>query len=567
MNTPAPRKAGRTLLVAVAAALVVSLALSYGAYQLASYSWDQVVSYQSPYDDAPAASLRVPADGAAHQRVVLVLIDGLTAEAASGMDAMTELAGRGATVDITVPQPSLSYPTWTTIMSGAPQQISGVTTNWYEGRVGVDTLLDVAIDAGRRTLVAGPSDVDALFDGSRADASAFAEWPELVHDASTYETGGIVDDAIALDEDRAAEFAFVVFPDVDNAGHAHGAASDEYAAVVDRVDADLGRLVEALDDGETVFCVLPDHGHIASGGHGGWESPVIHTLGVLAGPGVAEGRVSADLEDIAPTVAVLAGLPTPAHARGTAILDALAAPGSAAVAADERHATAFAAHYVDVVSGEDVAPGTLDEARAAMAEADDARLAEERAGRLWMLLGAVALLIAVAGATYLLSWRALAAVASGVLTYALVYNALFFLVHGYRWSLSAFNDESMIQAFFNGRMAEAVLAGTLGCLVAAFVYPALRSRPRGVREGYGREWVALGVATALGIQATLAVQIGWFLYRWGADVVWHLPDFRAGFKYDLDLIQLPALGAVAIIGPLVSYLVGRFHPALGKPAS
>ena len=38
-------------------------------------------------------------------------------------------------MDLTLlaPQPSLSFPDWTTLLSGAPPYISGVTTNWFEG--------------------------------------------------------------------------------------------------------------------------------------------------------------------------------------------------------------------------------------------------------------------------------------------------------------------------------------------------------------------------------------------------------------------------------------------------
>jgi hypothetical protein len=50
------------------------------------------------------------------------------------------------------------------------------------------------------------------------------------------------------------------------------------------------------------------------------------------------------------------------------------------------------------------------------------------------------------------------------------------------------------------------------------------------------------------------------MYQWGAEVVWRLPDLRWGFKYDLDLIQITALGAAALLSPLVSFLVGRYHP-------
>ena len=331
--TPAPRTLGRAILrwVVPALALATSITLSYGAYTLASYSWDQVVSYESPYTSMSGAdfsgvrpSLTEPIPGAESRRVVMVLIDGLRDDASRTMASVSALRARGADVRLTVPQPSLSYPTWTTIMTGAPQQISGVTTNWFEGPVSVETLLDVAAASGRTVAVAGPQDLDDMFRASEvATASALEEWSE-----DEYRSGAIVDDALALDAQLGgADFLFVLLPDVDNAGHDFGGASAEYADVVAKVDADLGRLIEGTDDGETVYVVLPDHGHIDTGGHGGWEDPVIHTFAAFAGPGVAETTADAHLSDIAPTVAVLAGMQAPLQATGTAI-DAVLADGN-----------------------------------------------------------------------------------------------------------------------------------------------------------------------------------------------------------------------------------------------
>ncbi|HSQ21431.1 MAG TPA: alkaline phosphatase family protein, partial [Coriobacteriia bacterium] len=133
-----PRRGGFRRWVPLIAAVAVSLGLAYGSYLLAGYSWDQVVSYESPYTTMtgsefsgvrPSLDTRIP--GADERRVVLVLIDGLRDDVSRTMDSISGLRARGADVRLTVPQPSLSYPTWTTIMTGAPPQISGVTTNWF----------------------------------------------------------------------------------------------------------------------------------------------------------------------------------------------------------------------------------------------------------------------------------------------------------------------------------------------------------------------------------------------------------------------------------------------------
>jgi hypothetical protein len=60
------------------------------------------------------------------------------------------------------------------------------------------------------------------------------------------------------------------------------------------------------------------------------------------------------------------------------------------------------------------------------------------------------------------------------------------------------------------------------------------------------------------------LQIAWYLWRWGVPVAWVLPDFEWAFKYDLDLIQVTALAVAALVAPVVTFLVGRYHPFPGE---
>ena len=546
--------------------LVASLALAYGAYELANYSWNQVVAYESPYTQLTGSGfsgtrppLAEPVPGAVARRVVVVLIDGLREDASRTMASINALRARGADVSITVPQPSLSYPTWTTIMTGAPPHISGVTTNWFEGPVAVETLLDVAAGSGRSVIVAGTDDLDTMFRASEvATATALVPWSE-----DEYMTAGIVDGALELDTAAdGADFIFVLLPDVDNVGHDSGGASAEYADIAEKIDTDLGRLIDGLDDGETTFFVLPDHGHIDTGGHGGWEDDVIGTWAAMAGPGIRQTTAEAALADVAPTVAVVAGLQAPLQAAGTAIDAVLADPNGAARDAEFVRGAGLALAYVDEVLGEDHAV-TIDaiDSPAALAgvraDADAGRVADERGGRLGLLLGAVVALLVLAAAIGITSWRALASALAGAAAYTIVYNVLFFLVHGLAWSLSAFNDEDMIEAFFMTRMAEAALAGLAGAVVAAVVYAALRKRGTDSPKDRSVVWLAIGSAAVLLAQAVLLVQVGVFAWRWGVQITWRLPDFREAFKYDLDLMQVTGLGVAAVLGPLLALAVGR----------
>ena len=573
-GTDAPVRAWRGWALA-ALGLLVALGTSYGAYVLAGYSWNQVVDYESPYTTMSTSTftgerppLDLPVPESTPRRVVMVVVDGLTDAASRSMDSVNALRDRGSDVALTVTQPSLSYPSWTTILTGAPPNVSGVTTNWHDTRVEVQTLFDVAAGSGRSVAVVGPTDLDLLYGVSElTSATALTDWPEHGAEEGIYLSGDMIDDAIDLSHEHTPDFLFVLLPDVDEAGHSFGSASEKYEAVVAKVDAELSRLVTELDDGETVFVVLPDHGGLPEGGHGGWEDPVIHTFAAFAGPGVAKGTASAGLEDIASTVSVLAGLQAPQMGKGIAIEAVLADPNGRAKDADFLRAVGFTLAYARHIGGAAALQGvdtigTADEIRALAASAESMRLAKDRRDRLPLALGLVLVALAVLVAIGLISWRVLVAALAGAVDYVVVYNALFFGVHGYRWSLSAFNKEELVQAFMNGRMIEAVIAGLIGCITAGLVYAALQREPRGARSGGAARWVSLGIATALAILAVLAFQIAWFLWQWGAEVSWILPDLKWGFKYDLDLIQATAIAGVALLGPIVTYLIGRFHPKL-----
>ena len=208
-------------------------------------------------------------------------------------------------------------------------------------------------------------------------------------------------------------------------------------------------------------------------------------------------------------------------------------------------------------------------ATAAFDAATDARLARERWERLPDGRRArAARRSSRSSRSALLSWRALVSALAGTVFYYLVYDGLYFLVHGYRWSLSSFNSEDLLKAFMNGRMIEALIAGVIAAAVAADIYLVTRKVPERPRGEYLPGWLALGAATVLVIQATLVVQVAWYLWYWGAAVSWYIPDLALGFKYDLDLIQLTALGGAALLAPVVTYLVGRYHPIRQpKPAA
>jgi hypothetical protein len=266
-------------------------------------------------------------------------------------------------------------------------------------------------------------------------------------------------------------------------------------------------------------------------------------------------------DQVGPTVALLAKLPAPRNATG-APLEVAAAPQTADRFTAQQVA-AFTAYTV-AVAGPPATPNTklltAAGARAGFDAATVARLASERAARLPVGLALAAVCILAILAVGLITWRALVSALAGTAAYYLVYDGLYFVVHGYRWSLSSFNAEEFLKPFLNGRMTDAVIAGVVAAIVAAEVYVQTRRTPQRARGEYLPGWLALGVATVLVIQATIGLQVAWYLWWWGASVTWYIPDLALGFKYDLDLIQLTGLGAAALLAPVVTFLVGRYHP-------
>jgi hypothetical protein len=543
----------------------VALACSYQAYTLANASWNQVVDYRSPYAKVELAD--TPAPGRSQlktTRVVYVIVDGLRDDVSRAMPSMQRLRDGGYDAVVRTSEPSLSFPNWTTLLSGASQRISGVTTNWFEGRVPVETLVDVALRSKREVVVSAPKDFEMLYGVERTGHAFLRDWTK-----GSYMAAELVDNAIRLAGETTPTLVIVHLPDIDEAGHAFGGSSPEYLAMAKRVDTDLGRLVAALQDGTTAFVVASDHGHIATGGHGGWEPEVIDVPAVFAGPDVRLGKGSGTQDQVAGAVALLAGLPAPRNAMVEPLIVTVGTPDLSrfALANDVALRAAIKVVQSEMPAGSTSITTPANDAARAFELVTQDRLAVERGQRLPLALGLAGAALAVLVAIGLLSWRALVSALGGTVFYYLVYNGLFFLLHGNRWSLSSFNSEELLKSFFNGRMVDAVIAGVLAAFVAADIYLVTRKEPRRPKGEFLAGWLALGTATVLTIQATLALQVAWYLWRWGVAVAWVLPDFKWAFKYDLDLIQGTAIGALAILGPVVTYLVGRYHPIRKSVAS
>lgn len=123
------------------------------------------------------------------------------------------------------------------------------------------------------------------------------------------------DDAVAALTEADPDVLMVYLHDADATGHRVGSESAEYAAAVERVDSQLGRLVAAVQSRPTygdeawLWVVATDHGQIGNG-HGG-DEPEVRTIWLLAaGRGIPPGSAREWRQvDVVPTILKHLGVP------------------------------------------------------------------------------------------------------------------------------------------------------------------------------------------------------------------------------------------------------------------
>lgn len=201
---------------------------------------------------------------------------------------------------------------------------------------------------------------------------------------------------------RNPDVLIVHFVTPDHQAHAYTVPSRRYAEHIRGFDADLFRFLRENDPSWTVV-VAGDHGAADSGTHGADVPIQRRTVLFAQGPGVARGARlgSVDQADLAGTLAVLLGLPTPAHSRGHVLLDMLDLDAEAETrlaCTDAARARAFA-----LASGVDVSASaggcTPESARQLVARVDramDARSGLSSPGVPWLILVSVLLGFATA---------------------------------------------------------------------------------------------------------------------------------------------------------------------------
>lgn len=594
---PAPSQS-RTVLI-LSACLIPLLLVGFSLYakDLTAVAWNAVAEYQSPYlfEVEPQAATSRPATGG----VLLIIIDGLRVDLSRDLPTLNQLRQAGADLIAEVGQPSLSNPAAAVIPSGTTQEIHGVTTNWYEGQIRVDSLFRSAQRSGKTTGVVGGKGWIDLYADTIGEMHVFDDYA-LTYDDEVFEQAM----AMLTGTKPLPDLLIVHFGGTDQFAHSHGGASQEYRDVALKIDGYVAEMLAAYDLDNRTVIITADHGHIDTGGHGGWEPEVLNVPLIFTGKAARQGTavdpqkgISATTRqvDIAPTIAALLGMSMPTHTVGTILTEAVVIPdedlakafinlaetryvfsrqyfstvartlgpgqaiSEAAVNIEDGSELAGQA-WVNLVAGDPAlavitAKGSLHLSDQGREKVKDLRLKAERSSRATTAI--LLALLPLLALYFLVRNRWFVVAVGGAALYFIGYNVLFFLIHGYRHSLSVFNEDRLIMQFFNARMLEAALIVLAVAVLMGLVV--------GLRKEYDGPELAQGVAGMSYLVAYgLALQVLWFFYQNGVSFGWFVPDLRMGMKFYIDLMQVVPTGLASLAVVPLTLGVAKLTTAIGK---
>ncbi len=287
------------------------------AYVLGTGLLGAIDTYRSPLKDSPPEP-GIPVGEPLTRRLVFVLIDGLRNDVATQSETMpflNELGQRYASAAVRSRAPSYSSPAYAVLFTGAwPSLSDGSASNlplenqwaWTQ-----DQIFASAHRRGLKTAIAGLNWFENFIPASDRDASFFVPTDDEAADRA------VMAAALPWLDDPTYALVFIHLDQVDYAGHYQGGgASIGYAEAANRVDDYLREIASRLDLRRDTLLITSDHGHLDQGGHGGPETVVTTQPFILAGVGATNTRISMEMVDVAPTVAVLLGLNLPASTQG-----------------------------------------------------------------------------------------------------------------------------------------------------------------------------------------------------------------------------------------------------------
>lgn len=227
----------------------------------------------------------------------------------------------GASAAVQSEPPTYTQTSWATIISGAPPDTNDAPLfdrpdeTLY--RPQIDTIFARAHAAQLKTALLGQVIWRKLVPSEQVDRAY------LIDDAGPAADELVYEAALPLIRDETTNLVLLHFSQVDQAVTDQGGVEElPYAQAASQVDSYLAEISAATNLNNAVLIVLGDHGHLASGGHGGSEPEVVWQPLVMVGKNIVPGSYS-DIRqaDLAPTVAALLGTAPPTAAQGRVLFE------------------------------------------------------------------------------------------------------------------------------------------------------------------------------------------------------------------------------------------------------
>jgi hypothetical protein len=547
---------------------LVLASLSYYVQGMAEGAYDTFASgtssFQSPIQEGNPLEPAV-------KYVVIIVNDSLRYKDSLQLKNLNTLREDGADFLSHVGQPSYSLPGYVTIPTGAFPEITGVTSNYYEGAP-LDNIFKAAKDDGLTTGVVSGSDSWKELFGDYVDF-CYSYSPDKKELDLIKETNlNIKEKSIEVIETYRPHLFLIHFSGTDEASHTYGGNSSEYKEVALQQDAFTAEILEHYNFDEAVVFITSDHGHIDKGGHGGWEEETLTVPLVMYGALINPGKGEAVNTDIAPTVAAVLGIKIPTHSQGKILFSGLDVADRIKASwmlqlAEQRRI--FAGFYLGVIGAEisiDVnytdavnyfneknyqeslqsSGKSITTSAHVMEEAKEEKITGERLKRVPFFIISVCLPLVIGVFALRRKWVTKKIVSLAVMCsifYILLFNAIFFAT-GNTYSLSTINDDPDIGPFFN---MMALLGVLLPLVIMAFVGSYLRKEKK--YEIVTCCWIASAV-----ISYVMVVQLGFHFLLQNNGISWYMPNMMLGFKYYVDAMQYVPLGYTSFLHPLVGLI-------------
>jgi hypothetical protein len=236
---------------------------------------------------------------------------------------------------------TISNPSWTAITTGVWGERTGVINNIFNPAVydrwpTVFNQLETMNPDIQTTFIGDWDVLAAIADAGSARADDIQFIQLVAGDTNWSLTDDAVGDAaealIAAADPSVPNFVFTYFAGVDENGHMHGGASQQYADAITNVDRNLGEILTQVNAWETAnaeqwtIIMVTDHGHQPQLGFGhGFQSPDETSTFVIANNpdvfSVGAINLKYSIVDVTPTVITLFGGTPAAYSDGVSLTE------------------------------------------------------------------------------------------------------------------------------------------------------------------------------------------------------------------------------------------------------